>query len=558
MIPESRRFVSPITNNEPILSLIDSAMEGRIVLPDFQRSFLWIPHQLEELGGSLLSGYHIGSFLMLEMLSEKPMFPSRYIEGLEQINPHVRALHHPTIRQVLDGQQRITSLMYALFGPDIPLRGATYPHKFFLLLDKVLEGRLDEAVVGISQRGSRLRTEMDAKVARGLAIPFTLLAEPSAFHRWLYTEQTVWQGAEQRYLADVYNNFSHYTVPVVTLSTEIGIESIVSTFERINRTGTSLSVFDLAVAVLYPKGVRLRELWAVFVAKYPDASEVIKPDAILKMITILEGREGRRVFLIEVINALDVAAFCRRWEEATHALVEAYQRLVTHYGSFTSRWIPYTTLIVPLAAMLHLLKTRSGGERAYRMIDVWYWVNVFTQRYDHSADTQALFDLKQFAAWLDDPSLTVPWPVNISAEELDLDVNDSKSAVYRGLICLIALRGANDFSTGQPAILHDCDDDHIFAEAVFKRHHPVNSICNRTLLEPTTNRKRKGHLRPAEFFRQCLTEHGEDEGRLLATLDSHFISPVAYEALRRDDFEAFTTERRRFFSAAVNERLRLV
>ena len=53
----------------------------------------------------------------------------------------------------------------------------------------------------------------------------------------------------------------------------------------------------------------------------------------------------------------------------------------------------------------------------------------------------------------------------------------------------------------------------------------------------------------------CLAEHDRDEGRLLETLATHFISAEGYAALLAEDFETFIATRRALFIQAINERL---
>jgi uncharacterized protein with ParB-like and HNH nuclease domain len=73
----------------------------------------------------------MGMFLMLDTPSENAMFPFRPVEGVK-IQSHRQA----TVRLVLDGQQRITSLFYALYEPDIPLQRESIPIGFICALNQ--------------------------------------------------------------------------------------------------------------------------------------------------------------------------------------------------------------------------------------------------------------------------------------------------------------------------------------------------------------------------------------------------------------------------------------
>ena len=48
-----------------LLELVNKAYNGEVMLPDFQRNFVWARHDIEELIKSLLEDVFIGTFLIL-------------------------------------------------------------------------------------------------------------------------------------------------------------------------------------------------------------------------------------------------------------------------------------------------------------------------------------------------------------------------------------------------------------------------------------------------------------------------------------------------------------
>jgi uncharacterized protein with ParB-like and HNH nuclease domain len=77
---------TPNANPENLLSIIRDSYDGKVVIPEFQRSFVWAREDIEELLVSILQGYFIGTFLMLDTDADKSLFPYRAVEGLEQVN----------------------------------------------------------------------------------------------------------------------------------------------------------------------------------------------------------------------------------------------------------------------------------------------------------------------------------------------------------------------------------------------------------------------------------------------------------------------------------------
>src|SRR5258708_242551 len=96
-------------------TLLKEVRDARVVLPDFQRSFVWNADQIRELLVSILGKYYIGTFLYMDMVTSESVFALRLVEGVEKVAPGVKMASLVTV--ILDGQQRTTSIFYALAGP---------------------------------------------------------------------------------------------------------------------------------------------------------------------------------------------------------------------------------------------------------------------------------------------------------------------------------------------------------------------------------------------------------------------------------------------------------
>jgi uncharacterized protein with ParB-like and HNH nuclease domain len=58
---------------------LEDAFDGKVVIPEFQRSFVWAREDIEELLLSILQGYFLGTFLMLDTPTDRPMLPFRSV-----------------------------------------------------------------------------------------------------------------------------------------------------------------------------------------------------------------------------------------------------------------------------------------------------------------------------------------------------------------------------------------------------------------------------------------------------------------------------------------------
>jgi hypothetical protein len=548
---------TPKANPESLLAIVQGAYQGKVVIPEFQRSFIWPRDAIEELLVSILQGYFIGTFLILDTQPDKSLFPFRVVEGLEKVNGHARPENHATIRLILDGQQRLTSLFYVLYEPPIPLRFTSYPYRFFFRVDLALDEDPSDAIVSVSRGDRRRLAEVEQLIGQHRAIPFSTLADADRFFEWFYHEQRFLETERDKAIIKAFRErFYQFMVPVVALSPDTGKANIVNIFERINSSGVSLSLFDLAVARLYLKGIKLRHLWDDFRKADKGATQAVQPEAVLKVIALLEGKETKRASLLDILDALDHDRFLGRWNAATRYLSEAYKRATSApggYGAVGPDWIPYTTMLVPLAALLHRIDECKGGEDMYRKLDRWYWASVFSQKYDHAVDSGTYADVRDVGGWFEDGDPPA-WLASMSPDVIDPDVDERRSAVYKGLMCLVVLKGARDFCTGQAVPLHECEDDHIFPRAKFKRHARVNSILNRTLIYKECNRSKTDKL-PSEYLPILEASHGGRRERLQETLSTHFIPDDGLLAMQRDNLDAFLQARRSEFLAEIRRRI---
>ena len=99
------------TNPRKLSDLLYEAHEGRLQLPDFQRSYVWGDEDVLNLIASVAKGYPIGAFLSLQTGGEVKFKP-RLLEGVNEKD----AGHSSPEELLLDGQQRLTSLYQANYS----------------------------------------------------------------------------------------------------------------------------------------------------------------------------------------------------------------------------------------------------------------------------------------------------------------------------------------------------------------------------------------------------------------------------------------------------------
>ena len=552
-----------------LFKLLDDVRKGIIVIPDFQRDFIWELRQIEELLNSVINGYFIGSILLLESSLDNQRFAPRLIRGVQQnqINRH----GNNTIKYILDGQQRITSLYYAFFEPNVPLSDDTdFVCKFYIRPD-VLD------IFGLSDpedivRRLRLRRELKDKLFEiyksqyGVDIKYLptmgIFKNKETFNAYINSNSSLTKSYIDR-LREIFDRIQRYTIPVITLPPCTPDEDIINTFERINRTGTPLNIFELAVARYYLIGINLNTLRNRI--RNRPFLDILDEVSILKVMALLKDLEPKSQNLLRLVDVQNsspqvLAEFNNLWERAVNYLDKALDRVRRVYGAVKIKigkknieLIPYTTMIVPLAVMLYEIENRGNHAALYNKVDLWYWSTVFSQRYTHAADTKSFSDVKAMQNWFANPQKKPDdLTPNFDYVKTEMLKAARSSALGKAFYNQLILNNPMDLLTGQPITISECQIDHIFPSSRFGR--AADNIFNLTLLDKNTNQKKKDKL-PADFLNDCMSSHGNDMNSLKRTLESHFISEKALEALQQNNLDGFIQARAEKFIEVLKEKL---
>lgn len=549
-----------------ILELIRGAQEGKVVLPEFQRDFVWPRDGIQDLLVSVLSDYFIGSFLLLRTDSEHLPFEPRTIAGVEV----PEAMMRPDF-MVLDGQQRMTALHYALAAPEISLRDAKRPHLYFLDLNKVGEGVYDQSV--FYERRDKSEKLLDRENQfRTFVIPFTELLR---FDQWVESCDDYWYAQEEREKYEEFRTankkwkaairrFEEFRVPAneiekVSPDDLDRISEVCAIFEKLNSTGVRLSIFDLMTARLYRYGVRLRELWE----EARDTSDLLNdysendPEGyqvlLLRTIALRRGIDVKGKSLI----AMTAQGFEDDWYKAVDAFESALNRIHSTnedgFGSFAPKWLPYSTMLPVLAATLSYIKENKIGAEGYSILRKWYWGSVFLERYAGTVETTTYRDYSDLISRFKNATF-----VPVAFREIEDQLlnnpkfslyNESRiNSVYKGVMNLIAIRGAKDFRFGDAIDFYTLNDHHIFPDAMLKKikqnggqraytNDQINTILNRTLISDDTNRL-ISDKKPSEYVRTIVP--AEKKTRIL---DSHFVDARGMDALENDNYEKYLAAR---------------
>ena len=540
-----------------LVGLVEQAHEGKLCLPYFQRDFVWPRDQVADLIRSVLRRYYVGSLLLLRCDPEHPPFAPAFLRGAkpDRLEPRPELL-------VLDGQQRLTSLLYALTAPDLNLKNSSQRRWFYVNLDLLLtEPDNDEIVFDLAR--NELDGLDDIKVRyRRRVLPCTTLMTSKAFMKWKdglddwlkdnepenhtrYREE--WRDS----WTNAVNDFQNFTVPLVELpsvqdSDPEAIGRVCAIFEKLNSTGVDLSVYDLLTARLYRSGIRLHDLWNSACRDHERLMSWSKGKAetnklgvlVLRTLALMRGLDPKPGILID----LKPDDFERDWGRAAAAMERALE-LIEHvgpdgFGVIDRKWLPGFGLIPILAALRAEIDEKGLGEGPRGDLRRWYWSNVFLERYSSAVESKSRKDYAEMLAYWRgekaEPSVFAEARSRIGSEGYKVRESASyASAVYSGIFCLLALRNARDWRCVESIRLQELQDHHIFPKAYLKRYGitkrtDVNSVINRTLISNKTNAKIRDKA-PADYL---VSKEVFPSGATASLLAPHFLDDAAVRALQ--------------------------
>jgi hypothetical protein len=236
------------------------------------------------------------------------------------------------------------------------------------------------------------------------------------------------------------------------------------------------------------------------------------------------------------------------------------------FGVTSSAYLPYVSILPVFTAIQVHARTLDPNRQldAQRKIRHWYWASVFTKRYSGSVESTAARDFLDVKAWLADDASEPALLEELRSRFRDLELRKETrrgSSIYNGIFNLLVIHGARDWMTGNVPQYDDLDDHHIVPKSWGKTNGQaqlIDTILNRTPMTSDTNRNVIRDRLPNEYLPELMAKNGERVVR--ATLESHFISPIALDILLRDpftsdDYEDFLSERQRSFQHAIEDLL---
>jgi hypothetical protein len=417
-----------------LTTLLDGIEQGKIVLPDFQRDFRWSEGEVASLVATAMMGWPAGSLLLMRGLPR--FFNTRAFEEVPERSGQQVAY------VVLDGQQRLTALYRALRGGTDAI--------YVVALDALESGistaeEIEEAISVMTKTEWEAASKNYAS-GSGLPVPLTALKSASDFFEWRDAiAMSVPEGRRESLssrLAAAFREWlgtiTHYEFPAIILENDLPTEAVARIFERINRGGLQLSTFDLLVARAYTPDWNLRAEWDRARTETELVETYLGDDGlpVLQGMALREVGDVRRPALLNLSPVLIQS----KWDEAVAAMEDACA-FVAKSGMRDPDWLPYKTLLIPLAALARTVNLEDHRSQ----LDSWLWATSLGADYDVASSTKLARD---FAALSEAITMNHMLTFDLNIDSLEVATRRQSSALWRAFLSLLLRAGAHDLGTG--------------------------------------------------------------------------------------------------------------
>jgi hypothetical protein len=525
-----------------VLELMLGIRNLDMVLPEFQREYVWEREQAKQLLVSLFKDYPTGSLLFWKTL-DPPEIKNNAIDR-EKIG---------STSVILDGQQRLTTL-YLLTQNEIPpyyteadIR--TDPRNLYFDIES-----------GDFQYYQKQRMESNP-----VWLPVVECFADKELNPFAIAKSRTEDESQHFALANQYNdnlnrlrNIMEKVYPVQAVPSTAGIDDAIDVFDRVNSLGTKLTDAELALAHICGKWAQARQVMKAYIATLEERHFHFSLTFTVRCLTaVIRGRA-----LYETIHNVSADEAKDGWQRLTKT-VDYLTAILPKYGHIHSTAdLNTTNVLVPLVAHVSKFNKFQSDAAIRRAIHWLYAANAWgrysgqtNQRLDHDISIIQRTD----NPWTELVDSIVDQRGRIELTPGDLEGRGSGHPFYRMTYIMAKAQGAVDWCNGLPLDIkqtgsyslhshHIFPQSRLYSEAGYdwKNHvHKklVNEIANRAFLTADSNWTLSDD-RPENYLQEVREKYP-------GAMEKQFV-PSASGLWTMEKYEDFLRQRRKLIAEAFN------
>lgn len=559
--------------DDTIRSYVDNVNE-KYFLPDIQREFVWKTDQIYTLFDSIMRGYPISTFLMWgtrkDYLKESKIRMFRFVTNNEEANEEVGSLTESEYHLVLDGQQRITSLMIALQGFYIERRkkkelymnllsGKTEDEDGLLFQFKFLDSK--EWQLEESETEDYFTLDEVLPATKTLWLKVKALYECKGIPERRALKEKVQKLCSEKVINTAENNLEtlhHYLFTERLLSfytvEETDYDKVLDIFVRTNSGGTKLTNSDLLFSIIKLHWRDAREEFSYLLSDINGGAFDFDTDFILKTWLVLYSKtqEDVRYKRRNIDDKAKVEQLRSDWEKISRA-IRITRDLLIRFGISHGKLLSSNNALIPLIYYIYKRNIAGLGDSQLNGIlgsddeqkmKKFLLNSLLTGLFSGSSDT-ILYSVKVV---LDNNMNSFPLKeinTEMSVKNRDLNLPDEflDSVKYKDLNSYLVLNLLYKNINFSPSSRNNLpEQDHIFSQEELKDakipEKLINKLYNLRYATSTSN-KRKSDTPFREWVRSLSPEEKVE----------HMIPRGDWSV---ENYQKFLEERKKLIVSKVN------
>lgn len=590
-------------NPQPIEVLLHWVKTEEIAIPEIQRPFVWEAIKVRNFLDSLYKGYPVGYLILWRN-------PSVRLRGGELSFGK---------RILIDGQQRIVSLVASLLGREVINKD--YESVRIRIAFNPVEEKFEVANPAIEKNSIWI-----ADVSELFAPEASIIEIVHQYH--LKNPDLEIKDIEKKLtnLQKIINN----QVGIIELSENLDIDTVTEIFIRVNSAGTELSQADFAMSKIaanetyggnvlrkaidyfchmavvpeFNKTVERNDTDFVKTEFYPkmvwlkDVKDDLYDPSYTDMLRVAFTSEFGRGRLQDLVALLSGRNFETKQyeEEIAEASFKTLKDGILNFMTKTnfdrmtmilrSAGFVTNSLIggknaVNFAFILYLLARKEGvsADDIEHVVRKWFVMSMLTGRYSSSPETSIDQDVRQFKSYgvltysksVFDTSMNESFWTALLPQEMDTSSGISPYyLVYQAAQVKNKDKGfLSQNIEVSSLLLNRADAHHLFPRNYLKKkglqRGQYNQIANYAIAQSEINIA-IGDKAPKVYFADLLNQvHGgkksyggiQDEKELMRNLESHCIPVDVFNSLA-DDYDNFLIERRKLMALKIRDYFNLL
>ncbi len=355
----------------PLRTVLANVRAGDLLIPEFQRPFVWSDEQRLNLLDSVARGLPIGALLVWQ--TKKSDHSLQTYSKLGPFELPERSESGPW-SYLIDGHQRLTTLYAALtrYEGDWFERKTDERWPVYVDLELDPEGRFFV-----------LPSRRELEIARSTLVPAWALTSNKLMYGFQKRLLDVDLEDESDRLEALANAFKDYPIPLIPMVTD-DLSIVTRAFARVNTGGSTMSPAHLAAALAHGR-IPLREELATLASEFVDEGwDVLDEGALLDLLKIRFGLDVYRSDIETLLRKLGAkTGDSRKLKRVLRGSRRSLRRAIDVLAAVPvlgSQALPYKFQLLVLAEVLRETSNDDEHEVRERALR-WFWQTTFTEAF---------------------------------------------------------------------------------------------------------------------------------------------------------------------------------